>query len=149
MTGGYKFEPTDLEEAMAICEMEPVLSVLERSAAVVPRFSLRHAGSALWRFQQAKKSITVDRATRDEFPQRKSHPQLAGSFVELTSFARHASSQARADSNMRLSRIHTEIRNCGALGHPHYEIYICEENFGFWKIVMQGMYVGKIDQALD
>lgn len=65
MTGGYKFEPTDLEEAMAICEMEPVLSVLERSAAVVPRFSLRHAGSALWRFQQAKKSITVDRATRD------------------------------------------------------------------------------------
>ena len=25
MTGGYKFEPSSLEEAMAICEMEPVL----------------------------------------------------------------------------------------------------------------------------
>jgi ubiquitin-protein ligase len=149
MTGGYKFEPASLEEAMAICEMEPVFSVLERPAAVVPRFSSRHAGNALWRFQQARKSITVDRATRDDFPQRKSHPQLAGSFVELTSFARHASSQARADSNLRLSRIHTEIRNCGALGHPHYDIYICEENFGFWKIVMQGMYVGRIDQASD
>lgn len=23
--------------------------------------------------------------------------------------------------------------------HPHHDIYICEENFGFWKVVMQGM----------
>jgi hypothetical protein len=30
LSGGYTFEPKTLEEAMAICEMEPVLSVLER-----------------------------------------------------------------------------------------------------------------------
>ncbi|KAJ8116748.1 hypothetical protein OPT61_g1881 [Boeremia exigua] len=137
MTGGYKFEPSSLEEAMAICEMEPVLSLLERPAAELPHSSSRHAGNPLYRFQQAKRSITIDQATRDRFPQRKVHPQLAGSFVELTNFARQVS-QARSDGNLRLSRIHTEMRNCGALTHPHYDIYICEENFGFWKIVMQG-----------
>jgi hypothetical protein len=30
LSGGYKFKPLSLEEAMAICEMEPVLSQLER-----------------------------------------------------------------------------------------------------------------------
>ncbi|KAF2996796.1 hypothetical protein E8E13_000636 [Curvularia kusanoi] len=137
MTGGYKLRPNSLDEAMAICEMEPVLSLLERPAVVLPHFASRHANSALWRFEQAKKSTTVDRATQDGFPPRKAHPQLASSFVELINFARNVS-QTRSDSNLRLSRIHTEIRTCGALVHPHYDVYICEENFGFWKIVMQG-----------
>lgn len=123
---------------MAICEMEPVLSLLERPIAELPRSSSRHAGNALYRFQQAKSIVAVDHATHDEFPQRKVHPQLSSSFVELRSFARRGSTQARSDGNLRLSRIHTEIRNCGALVHPHYDIYICEENIGFWKIAMEG-----------
>lgn len=104
MTGGYKFEPSNLEEAMAICEMEPVLSLVERPDADLPRNSSRHAGNALYRFQHAKKSLIVDRATRDQFPHRKVHPQLADSFVELKSSARNTSSQVRSDSNLRLSR---------------------------------------------
>jgi hypothetical protein len=140
MTGGYKFQPGSLEEAMAICEMEPVLSLLERPVADLPRSSSRHSGNALYRFQQAKKSLIVDHAASDEFPQRKPLPQLAESFIELGTFARLASSQVRSDSNLRLSRIHTEMRNCGTLVHPHYDVYICEPNFGLWKIVMQGMY---------
>jgi len=124
---------------MAICEMEPVLSTLERPTAGLPRNSSRHAGNALYRFQQARRLVTVDHATRDDFPQRKVHPRLAGSFVELRSFARQASSQSRTDGNLRLSRVNIEIRNCGALIHPHYDVYICEENFGFWKVVMQGL----------
>lgn len=115
-----------------------MLSVLERPTAELPRNSSRHAGNALYRFQQARRSVTVDYATRDDFPQRKVHPQLAGSFVDLRSFARQASCQARSDVNLRLSRIYTEIRNCGALIHSHYDIYVCEEKFGFWKVVMQG-----------
>ncbi|KAF9695209.1 hypothetical protein EKO04_006853 [Ascochyta lentis] len=138
MTGGYKFEPASLEEAMAICEMEPVLSLLERPIATLPRNASRHAGNALYRFQKAKNSVAIDQATRDEFPQRKPLPQLSESFVELKNFARRATSQVRSDSNLRTSRIHTELRNCGAFVHPHYDIYICEPNFGLWKIVMQG-----------
>jgi hypothetical protein len=145
MTGGYKFQPDSLEEVMAICEMEPVLSLLERPDAVVPRTSSRHAGNALYRYQRAKKSLEVDSATRNNFPKRKELPQLAESFVELGQFARHVSSQIRSDSNLRLSRIHTEIRNCGAFVHPHYDIYICEPNFGLWKIVMQGMHLASKD----
>ncbi|KAJ4348997.1 hypothetical protein N0V95_004994 [Ascochyta clinopodiicola] len=132
MTGGYKFQPASLEEAMAICEMEPVLSLLERPAMTLPR---------------TKKSVAVDQATLDEFPQRKPLPQLSEPFVELKIFARHATSQVRADSNLRASRIHMELCNYGAFAHPHYDIYICEPNFGLWKIVMQGppesIYAGK------
>ncbi|KAF1351667.1 hypothetical protein EJ07DRAFT_168877 [Lizonia empirigonia] len=138
MTGGYKFKPATLEEAMAICEMKPVLSQLERPIAALPRSSSRHARNALYRFEKAKKSLTVDHATRDEFPPRKALPQLSESFVELMNFTRNAPSQVRSDSNLRLSRIHTEMRNCAAFVHPYYDIYICEPNFGLWKIVMQG-----------
>lgn len=138
MTGGYKFQPNNLEEAMAICEMEPVLSLLERPDISLPRSSSRHSGNALYRFQQAKKRVVVDHATQDQFPQRKAHPQLLEAFVELKNFARRTSSTQRSDGNLRLSRIHTEMRNCGALMHPHYDIYICEPNFGLWKVVMQG-----------
>jgi hypothetical protein len=37
LTGGYKFQPDSLAQAMAICEMEPVLNQLERPPIVVPR----------------------------------------------------------------------------------------------------------------
>jgi hypothetical protein len=124
---------------MSICEMEPVLSLWERPAAKLPVFSsARLFPTDLSRFQKGKKYVKVDLATRDQFPQRKEHPQLAESFVELGHFARRASSQFRSDSNQRLSRIHSEMRNCGARSHPYYDIYICESNFGLWKVVMEG-----------
>jgi hypothetical protein len=141
MTGGYKFQPQALEDAMAICEMEPVLSLWERPAPELPVFSSsRLYTTDLYRFQKAKEWVEVDLATRDQFPKRKEHPQLAESFVELGHFARRASSQSRSDNNQRLSRIHTEMRNCGARPHPFYDIYICESNFGLWKVVMEGTF---------
>ncbi|KAF3049337.1 hypothetical protein E8E11_000526 [Didymella keratinophila] len=78
MTGGYKFQPESLEEAMAICEMEPVLSILERPTAELPRNSSRHAGNSLYRFQQARRLVTIDHATRDSFPQRPPESTYAG-----------------------------------------------------------------------
>lgn len=139
MTGGYKFQPQTLEEAMAICEMEPVLSLLERPDAALPEISSRHARNALFRFQKARQDVVTDHVTQNQFPERKEHPQLAQSFIELGHFARQNSTQTRSDNNERISRIHTELRNCGARPHPFYDIYICEPNFGLWKVVMQGM----------
>jgi hypothetical protein len=149
MTGGYKFQPKALEEVMAICEMEPVLSLWERPVAGLPVFSsARSYTTNLFRFQKAKDSVEVDLATRDQFPHRKEHPQLAEPFVELGRFARRASSQSRSDSSQRLSRIHTEMRNCGAHPHPYYDIYICERNFGLWKIVMEGTFTSIVLQVI-
>jgi hypothetical protein len=132
---------------MAICEMEPVLSLWERPAAGLPVFSsARSYTNNLFRFQKAKEWVEVDLATRDQFPHRKEHPQLAESFVELGRFARRATSQSRSDNSQRLSRIQTEIRNCGARPHPYYDIYICERNFGLGKIVMEGTFASIVLQ---
>ena len=154
LTTGYSFEPKTLEEAMAICELEPVLSILER-----PDMSKKEsepesesdsddegqhcfrnafrANPSLYNFRMAGEEVEVEHVSRDIFPERKELPQLAEAFVELGSFAKHAS-QPRTDGNLRLSRIHTEIRNSGAHPHPDYDIYICEPNMGLWKVVMQG-----------
>lgn len=42
LSGGYKFCPKSLEQAMAICEMEPVLSSLERPDVVLPNAARAH-----------------------------------------------------------------------------------------------------------
>ncbi|KAH7087509.1 hypothetical protein FB567DRAFT_346883 [Paraphoma chrysanthemicola] len=146
LTGGYIFEPKTLDEAMAICELEPVLSSLERPETRSTSSSRSKESSSLRRFSKnpslnsfrlASYEVSVQRVSQDVFPKRKEHPQLSESFVELGTFAKH-SAQTRTDGNLRLSRIHSEIRNSGANPHPDYDIYICEPNMGFWKVVMQG-----------
>jgi ubiquitin-protein ligase len=138
LTGGYKFRPDSMEEAMAICELEPVLSQLERPDIILPRHARRHLNNPWARLERAKDYVRLDEVSRDVYPQRKPHPGLSESFVEFGSFSRKFSMENRTDGNLRFSRIHSEIRNSGAKPHPHYDVYVCEPNFGLWKIVMQG-----------
>lgn len=35
-------------------------------------------------------------------------------------------------------RLLSELRNISANPHPHYDVYVSESNFGFWKVVMEG-----------
>ena len=125
LTGGYVFSPQTMEEAMAICEMEPVLSQLERPDIVLPDQARRYLAVPSRRFSNATSKVRVNRVTRDEFPERKDHPGLAGVYVELGQFSRVSNVADRSDGNHRLSRIHNEIRNSGIKVHPHYDIYIC------------------------
>ncbi|KAF2114818.1 hypothetical protein BDV96DRAFT_575954 [Lophiotrema nucula] len=138
MTGGYKFHPNSMEQAMAICELEPVLSQLERPDKDLPREARRNASNSWSKFQQAIRHVELDEVSRDNFPERKQLEGLSESFVELGKFSGRFNMSDRAGGNLRLSRIHSEIRNSGAKVHPHYDIYICESNFALWKIVMQG-----------
>jgi ubiquitin-protein ligase len=138
LTRGYKFQPDQMEHAMAICEMRLVLSGLERPDVVLPNSTKQFQGNFLYNFGRARSSLEVDEVTRDAFPRRREHPLLSEAFIELGRFARGFSMVNRNDSNLRLARIHSEIRNSGAKVHPHYDVYICESNFSMWKIVMQG-----------
>jgi uncharacterized protein YegL len=143
LTGGYTFEPKTLEEAMAICELEPVLSSLERpdvhDSSESNSQKLFRVLPTRYSFEQVGRDVVVQRVSRDHFPKRKEHPQLAEAFVELGKFAR-ISTQARTDGTSRLSRIQNEIRNSSAHLHPHYDVYICESNMALWKVVMQGKF---------
>lgn len=138
LTGGYKFQPSTLEQAMAICELEPVLSQLERPDVVLPPQAKRYLSVPASRFQRAKNKFAMDVVSRDVFPKRKEHPGLSESFVELGAFARKFNLANRTDNNLRQTRILSELRNSGAKPHPHYDIYVRESDFSLWKIVMQG-----------
>ena len=141
ITGGYKFQPDELEHAMAICELEPVLSVLERPDITPPEIPPHY--NPLIRLHSAVRHARIDIVDRDIFPLRKEHSLLSKSYIELGNF-RHTGTASRfdiagrRDTNMRLSRIHNEIRNSAAKMHPHYDIYVCESNMAMWKVVMQG-----------
>ncbi|KAE8873449.1 hypothetical protein PTNB73_00081 [Pyrenophora teres f. teres] len=145
LSGGYSFAPKTLDEAMAICEMEPVLSLLERPLVTNHTFGKRRfihhsvfrRSPSIFQFSQATQEVQVQRVTSESCPARREHPELQHVFVELGHFARQIS-RTQTNNALHLNRIHTEIRNSGANPHPHYDIYICESNMGLWKVVMQG-----------
>jgi ubiquitin-protein ligase len=134
ITGGYKFWPRSLDEAMAICEMEPVLNQLERPLLNTLPFTV-----ARWR---STGLVLKDKVTRDEFPKRCRHPNLDDDFIEIVSAHdrrtnRHGRS-GLAPPSLREARLLAELRNMSANPHPHYDVYVSESNISFWKIVMQG-----------
>jgi uncharacterized protein YegL len=107
LSGGYTFEPKTLEEAMAICEMVPVLSVLERpnetsddsddndadgdsdmySDDPGPNYYRRqfHMSPNLYTFREVSWEVEVVRVTPDSCPERKH--TLSWSTLSLSSVA--------------------------------------------------------------
>ncbi|KAK6502352.1 hypothetical protein TWF506_002933 [Arthrobotrys conoides] len=126
-TGGYKFKPTSLEEAMDLGELEPVLSLSERFTHGYP--------STL---SQAYKTEP------DGFPRRKEHPNTYDRFTRVGSVSttkQHQQNQSKSSKKpglIRTARILSELRKITENPHPSYDVFVSDENMGFWKIVMQG-----------
>jgi ubiquitin-protein ligase len=136
LTGGYKFVPKTLSQAMQIVELEPVLSLKDRDDVVpppAPRGSTRYS-----RFNLAMAIVVPEIMTEDVFPKRRAHPNINDDVIELAAAKRMASSN-RTESNMlRNSRLLTEIQNIIANPHPHYDVFVSERDISFWKVVMTG-----------
>ncbi|KAF7502960.1 hypothetical protein GJ744_004774 [Endocarpon pusillum] len=141
MTGGYKFVPQTLEQAVAICELEPVLSLDERPPVVRPVM-----GPLLTAHSFDVAGLLMDEVTQDKFPVQKPHPNIDDQFFRIDSVEKGARSivAQSVDGNpvastvVRQRRLLTEIRNMTANPHPSYDVYVSESNMGFWKIVMSG-----------
>ncbi|KAK3369955.1 ubiquitin-conjugating enzyme/RWD-like protein [Podospora didyma] len=152
ITNGFKFHPASLNQAFAICEMEPVLSLLERDVAVIKTSRSRRGGNSTSRisgvdapFYMAQSHATPEVVTRDEFPKRKQHPLVESSFVELKAVSRQDLTRNRADGNTLTSasvlctyRIMNEMQQIVANPHPHIDVYVSEAEMSFWKVVIQG-----------
>ena len=137
LTGGFKFTPKTLSQAMAICELEPVLSLKDREDVVKPS-SYRNRPS-LTRFSRALEYAFPEIMTDDIFPKRRAHPNLEDDMIELSAARRMVSQgSVRTGSNLRSTRLLTEIQGIIANPHPHYDVYVSESDISFWKIVMQG-----------
>ncbi|KAI0583268.1 VWA domain-containing protein [Pyrenophora tritici-repentis] len=125
---GYVFAPKTLDEAMAICELEPVLSLLERPPSISPARSRYHHNrfrqyphSSISTFSGATSEAQIQRVTPDSFPARREYPELQHIFVELGQFAKQVS-RNRTNNNIWQTRMHIEIHNSSANPHPHYDI---------------------------
>jgi ubiquitin-protein ligase len=143
LTGGYKFMPQTLDEAMAISELEPVLSIHERPPISRPIIaSLLTNGN----FALAASQAAADETTRDNFPARKQHPNLEDEFVRIDALERVSRSVVTTSTNensfskpiLRHRQILAEIRQLASNPHPSYDVYVSESNMGFWKVVMSG-----------
>jgi ubiquitin-protein ligase/uncharacterized protein YegL len=137
-TSGYKFQPQTLDHAMAICELEPVLNQLERAPRDIPG-STRAFSYGINFYFPNERDTKPEIVTQDVFPKRKEHPRLQDSFIELAAFGSGRGSAAPStDSGSRSGRILNEMRHLLANPHPHYDVYVCESDMSFWKIIMQG-----------
>ncbi|KAH9872905.1 hypothetical protein J1614_005300 [Plenodomus biglobosus] len=92
LIGGLIFAPKTLEEAMAICELEPVLSLLQRpdNVSVLRRASRTRftRSPRVIEFMHAAWKARIQRMTEDCIPERKQLPGLDKSFVELGHIAK-------------------------------------------------------------
>ena len=135
ITGGYKFVPKSLSQAMAICELEPVLSLTDREDIVLPS---SRRGTALSRFNRALHDARPETVTKDVYPKRRAHPNMADDVIELAAAKRMASGSRAGGNMLRNARLLTEIQGVIANPHPSYDVYISERDISFWKIVLQG-----------
>jgi len=95
--------------------------------------------SGLVNFAQAAPYVKVDFVTRDHFPARKSHENLADTFVHIGVMERSTGLAAlQTVPSTRSRRLLTEIRDLAAHPHPSYDVYVSESNMGFWKVVLKG-----------
>ncbi|KAG9594053.1 hypothetical protein KCU77_g6237, partial [Aureobasidium melanogenum] len=137
MLKSYCFYPKDLTTALAICEMEPVLSQTERPPPAVATANVTR-GSALNNFYTMRHRASFTVVTQDVFPKRKEHPRLEDTFVQLTNCVRANPSSSFSLPTLRASRLLVEMRDMAAAPHPKYDCYVSEADMFFWKIVMEG-----------
>lgn len=118
---------------MAICEMKPVLSLLERPP--IERHVLVRQLSQI-EFSTLSKKAAPDVVTRDVYPQCKRHPNLDDTFIALSDLPSSAKGSAlapgdRTNATIRTGRLLAEVRNVAANPHPKYEVFVSESNMGF------------------
>ncbi|KAK8102467.1 hypothetical protein PG984_015613 [Apiospora sp. TS-2023a] len=147
---GYRFHPTTLANALAICELEPFLSLTERPVVSPPVDGMRTRSSALSDFTLAKLGAKNTTANEHVFPARKPHPNITDDFIELSAFAKsraasgggsnsNSNSGSSRPSQLRTSRLLNEIwATTNSAAHPKYDVYVSQADMSFWKIVMSG-----------
>ncbi|KAK3660943.1 hypothetical protein LTR22_007771 [Elasticomyces elasticus] len=142
LLGSYRFHPLSLENALAITEMEPFLSLTERPAITPGSGAPRNSLELLSRFRSAKYYASSTIVNEENMPPRKAHPNLQDDFIELTAAAaargNASNSVSGVRSNLRMSRILREMQKVAQSASDTASVFVSESDATFWKIVMSG-----------
>lgn len=146
LLGSYKFRPSTLANAMAICEMEPILSLTQRLPIAFPLPNRAYSGFFNAQFNLARSRSVSTKVTDDCVPPFKRHPRLDDDFVQLTALA----AQRKDDSlggnipsgstgpRLRVLRLMNEMKTIAARVNPKYDVYVKTADISFWKVVIEG-----------
>jgi ubiquitin-protein ligase len=142
--GCYKFAPFSLANALSICELDTVLSPLNRPDLVAP--AKKSWPRPKFKAQFLSRVYTVRSTVVDDhnLPPQKPHPNLEDSFIPLADAARLPGNSITiaangARSNLRTTRLLNEMRQIVAGGaRETYDVYVSETDIAFWLIIMQG-----------
>lgn len=139
-TSGYRFFPQDLESAVAICELETVLSQGERPERTLISPLLSKMRAPVTEFRRYASIATTDVVNEDTYPARKQHPNLQGEFIAISAMLKKGMSTGNNNTGpMRLGegRLMQEMRMVASSNQPYYDVYVSESNMRFWKVVME------------
>ncbi|CAE7874594.1 unnamed protein product [Symbiodinium sp. KB8] len=152
-TGGYVFRPKSIQEALRLHELEVVLHGPDR-APPTARPMVQGPGD-LRKF--GPRSYPVDRSDDGALPARRQPQQLTRRAISLETAIRQSEGQngpevpnpgpapnssgspeaqlpvRRADRQRRLLR---EMRALMTQAHPNFDVYPCDEDLGFWRLVL-------------
>lgn len=149
LCGSYRFQPTSLKIALAICEMEPFLSLSQRPPITLPLRDMANSRRLPTQFVRSRRYATATLVTDDTVPPIREHPNLGDEFVQLTAFVSRRNTMETAAgpratnvlgrTMLRVPRLMNEIRSIAARGgHIKYDVYISTTDVSFWKIVVEG-----------
>ncbi|KAK3681292.1 ubiquitin-conjugating enzyme/RWD-like protein, partial [Podospora appendiculata] len=151
LTDGYTFRPTSLDQAMAIFDMEPVLSQTEGNLDAIAdsrqaQKRLKSGNFDSSRFDAALSQARPEDVTQDVFSNRKEHPHLLDRFADPKSIAAQTSKHLHqgnitnrfTPAYIRNRRILDEINEIANKPHPHMDVYISEQHASFWKVIFRG-----------
>lgn len=141
MLGCYRFHPTSVSNALAICELEPFLSIIHRPEITATRSLPRNRLQFLSQFSYSRWLASPTVVTPDVYPPSKQHPNLQDEFVQLNAASGESSSSPPTGrrSNKRIPRLMREMKQIATAGsHPKYDIFVSTSDMAFWKVVMDG-----------
>lgn len=143
LTGGYRFKPTSLVNALSMVELEPFLSLTERpdTATILPTGAPSYRASFQHWFKAYKHSSRITPFGIDNYPPRREHTNLHDDFIELTAASSRPAiaPQDASRSHLRTARLMNEMKSMlVSSGQRMYDVYVSESDMSFWKVVMMG-----------
>jgi ubiquitin-protein ligase len=142
--GCYKFAPFSLANALAMCELECVLSLNDRPDIETSTQKSWTRSKFMTKFLARVSNVEPTAMDEHTLPPHKTHPNLDDNFISLADASRipggrstNVASSAR--SNLRTSRLMNEMRQIVARGpSATYDVYVSESDMAFWLAIMQG-----------
>ena len=142
-TGGYVFRPRTVRLALQLAECEPFLSLAERPARLLRQTRMRCDAQLLSAFGKAR--FREDPCDGFNIPERVQDPGLSARVGSLSAAleredaaaAAPAAAAAAFTNPLAKAGVLQEMRKLHREPHPAVDVYPCEEDCFFWRLVME------------